>query len=467
MRFFMSQLTNSLINRVDKNLENNLTSNIASDEFSSIYEVYKKKFSQKKTPIEVDFRELVDFRSGIDRYSHLIHPYPAKLLLNIPFFFLNNKSIIKEKGVVLDPFCGSGTVLLESILAGHDTLGVDANPLARLISKVKCTPLDIEQLSQKLEDILINASCVDMHYKPQKVVDWNYWYPQSIQKQLKNLIGSINTYTDNEYKNFFQVCFSLVVRKLSYADPNVSVPVKINPNRFDKLKKKKAEIFLEKLNERNVLDYFSSLSRVNISKIDKLKRGGNLGNLIDLYLDAKNYSFLNKNSVDLIITSPPYAGAQKYIRSSSLSLGWLKLCPNEKLRNLERENIGREHYPKSEYKTLIEVPVKKAQLVLKKVHSINPLRAHIAGNYLVEMYEALQECYRVLKPGKKMILIVGNNVVCGQEFETYIYLKEICKQIGFGVEVEMKDLINSRGLMTKRNKTASVITCEWIIVLVK
>src|ERR1035437_8348703 len=77
--------------------------------------------------VNVDFREIVGVGSGIDRFTHLIHPYPPKLLSNIPIFLLNCSQLGKSVGSVYDPFCGSGTVLLEAMLRGMDAHGRDTN----------------------------------------------------------------------------------------------------------------------------------------------------------------------------------------------------------------------------------------------------------------------------------------------------------------------------------------------------
>jgi hypothetical protein len=67
----------------------------------------------------------------------MIHLYPAKLLPHIAAFFLASSELSSKGDKVLDPFSGSGTVLLEALLAGRSPIGADSNPLARLISKVK------------------------------------------------------------------------------------------------------------------------------------------------------------------------------------------------------------------------------------------------------------------------------------------------------------------------------------------
>ena len=83
------------------------------------------------------------------------------------------------------------------------------------------------------------------------------------------------------------------------------------------------------------------------------------------------------------------------------------------------------------------------------------------------MTQALKESIRVLKKDKYFVLVAANNNVCGLEFETQRYLKEIAIEHGMQIECELIDDIQSYGLMTKRNKTASIISCEWVLILKK
>lgn len=446
-----------------------ISPSVYSDEldFSPVLSDLQDKYKASGKPIEVDFRKIVSFNQGVDRATHLIHSYPAKLILNIPHFFVNCESIATSGDLVLDPFCGSGTVLLESILSGKKAVGVDANPLARLITKVKNTPLEFSILEPMLTDIVDGSKRTRSYFQPQQILDWSYWYSERVRRQLARIANVVNRLPSSDEKHFFQVCLSVCSRKTSLADPRVSVPVRLNPKRYKGKKRREVSDKILALESANVFERFYSISSSNISRIGELCEVVSSESLVGVFEDAKHLDEISDNSVDLIVTSPPYTGAQKYIRSSSLSLGWLELCPDASLRNLERRNIGREHYSVDEYPSLMRVSVKSARPLLKEIYAKNPLRAHIAANYLDEMYLALSECYRVLKRGRSFVLIVGNNMVCGHTFETSRYLKEMCEDIGFKVNLELRDHIRSRGLMTKRNKTASTITCEWILVFSK
>src|SRR6266487_4686179 len=98
------------------------------DEFERLLHQFERKGA-----VRVDFREMVGNSSAAERFTHRFHPYAAKLLLNIPLFFLNCSQLAKPGRIVYDPFCGSGTVLVEAMVRGTVAWGADSNPLARLI----------------------------------------------------------------------------------------------------------------------------------------------------------------------------------------------------------------------------------------------------------------------------------------------------------------------------------------------
>ena len=94
-------------------------------------------------------------------------------------------------------------------------------------------------------------------------------------------------------------------------------------------------------------------------------------------------------------------------------------------------------------------------------------RAFLAANYLNEMKEALDESCRVLKKSGYLVIVIGNNTVCGRSFDTQLYFTSYLESKGLNVRLKLIDDIKSYGLMTKRNRTASLITREWILVFNK
>lgn len=425
--------------------------------FSKIYEALHGQYELAGVPIEVNFRKLAPFRSGADRLTHLIHSYPAKVLLNIPLFFLHCDQM-GNIGHLRDPFCGSGTVLLEGMIKGWRVSGADSNPLARLISRVKLTALDVKEVSAAAKRASDHWRRDWQPFLP--VVDVDFWFSKGAQRKLGGLRAAIGREENEQIRDFLHVCLSSCVRKASFADPRLSVPVR------------SADVSAQwaETERYDVLELFGATVEENSRRVAMLPDLDRFRSLeIQISEDARcaNEQILSNGCVDLVVTSPPYVGAQKYIRAASLNLGWLGLVPTGKLRDLEERSIGREHYRKAEYQELALPKHGIAHEQLKEINKRNPLRAHIASKYLVEMAEALTEIVRVVRQGGKVILVIGDNTVAGEEFQTSRYIQQLSVAAGLRLELELVDDIRSRGLMTKRNRTAGIISREYIQVYTK
>lgn len=426
-------------------------------------------------PISANFRSLVPELKKADRYTHLIHPYPAKLLANIPYFILSSEWLCPKGGLVLDPFCGAGTVLLESIICGKNVVGADANPIARLISEAKTQYIPSEELERNLNNIIKRAQ----RDKKDRIPDFpnkDFWFSYHVQKQLAHLLYAIKEIRDKKNKVFFMVCFSSIIKKISYADPRIYVPVRLNPERFcDKPDLyQKLRIKIDSLREIDVYEKFRKTCLENIKRMKSLQ-GTNAQHYYakiiskdarKLTKDIDSKKLLEDECVDLVLTSPPYAGAQKYIRSSRLSLNWFGLGSAESIKSLEKCNIGRENFTKKDL--LVEkTGILQADELIKKIADIDKTRATIVSTYLKEMDDALKESVRVLKKGGYMVMIVGPNKVCGYDFDTPRYLRMIAENNGMHTEFQMVDSIKNYGMMTMRNKNAGLIMVEHVIVMRK
>lgn len=438
-------------------------------------ESYLEQYRKKQIPIQVDFKKLVPKIVKPERYTHLIHFYPAKLLVNIPYYILDTERFCPKGGLVLDPFCGSGTVLLESIISGRNAIGADANPIARLISEAKAHFVEPTQLEKDLARILRRVE-KDKNVSIPDFPNRDYWFSGHVQKQLALLLTAIRRIKNRDSKTFFMVCFSNIIKKVSYADPNIYVPVKINPGRFvDKPDiYQKLRIKIDSLIDIDVLDKFKKVCLENIERMKSLQdtdAQNFTAKVVSkdarrLTRDVNGNDLLEDESVDLVLTSPPYAGAQKYIRSSRLSLNWFGMGSAENIRILEKSNIGREDYAKKDL-LVEETGIIEADELIKKIACKDKTRATIVSTYLREMDEALKESIRVLKKGGYMVLVVGPNKVCGYDFNTPRYLRLIAEKYGMHTELQMIDSIKKYGMLTMRNKNSGLIQSEWVMVLKK
>jgi DNA modification methylase len=415
---------------------------------------------------EVDFLELFPDKSGKERATHLLHPYPAKLIRNIPRFFFSLENFIPSRSSVLDPFCGSGTVLLEAQLSGHNAVGADSNPLARLIAMAKLAPPRVDDARTQLAQVIDRARGA-VEDVPD-VVNIDYWFGSRVKHELGRLRAALLDVCGDPLSNpFMWVCFSSCVRRVSLADPRISVPVRINPARAERYGAKGDQVLqkLERLKTIDVLQVFRQVSSANIRRIERTIFPDDVHKPA-MFEDARIIGVAD-GSLDVVMTSPPYVGAQKYIRASSLCLGWLGLSPKGRLRPFERLSIGREHLDSYEASGHLETGFANIDDLLERIASINQLRARIAFTYFMEMHSALKEIHRVLRIGGKLILVVGPNMVAGFEFDAPTFLATAVESLGMRADIHLVDTIASRGLMTKRNKTAGTIAQESVYVFTK
>lgn len=439
----------------------------APDDNRVLLDQLKRRYLKAGRPLEIEFRELVEWVRLGDQLTHQIHPYPAKLLPHIAHFFA--RANLTAAGPVLDPFCGSGTVALESSLAGFQPLVADANPLARLITKVKTTPYDPNSLRSELNRIV--ARTKRMRAAPEvPIVNADLWYSAKSKRRLEIARRAIDEVESSGVRDFFLVCLSVAARKASFADPRVSVPVRLRTrDKFDETKNQDITARLKWLTNTDPLIEFERISHANITRVEITnalhpgrRAAKEVGNDARRLLEDGLVP-LTSGSVPLVITSPPYGSAQKYIRSSGLSLNWIGLAGPNALAGLESQSIGREHLARSRELPAVEVSLPSSfEEFLSLVEQRNPRRAAITRTYLHEIQAAFLEAVRVLKPGGAMVIVTGNNQVSGYCLRNDKFIEETLKSAGLSLELALVDSIKSRGLMTKRNKTASVISLEQV-----
>jgi DNA modification methylase len=175
-------------------------------------------------------------------------------------------------------------------------------------------------------------------------------------------------------------------------------------------------------------------------------------------------SVLASNSVDLVLTSPPYLTAQKYIRTNRLELFCLGYNESD-LNSLERSSIGTEHV--SAKTRILPLGVETIDEQVESIRTDSNERAIQVFQYFKDMMDALKEIHRVLRKNSYATIVVGDNTVVHKSIETYRLLTDAAVEIGFEEMVILKDTIRSRSMLTKRNGTGGIIKNEYAIILKK
>lgn len=437
-------------------------------DYSFQYNALHKLFRDRGEAIPVDFRAIVSRLSSSERATHLIHPYPAKLIRHIPYFFLGCKSL-SDNEWIMDPFSGSGTVLLEGILAGRRSVGADSNPLARLITRVKTTILNREEVWEQAKHVVMSSKVTETDHELFRG-RLKYWYPERIFLDLTGIQMSIRAVRDQRIQDFLQVAFSVCSRRLSLADPRLPVPVRMKPEKLhcDHWIAEEWARHLQLLETASAADEFLKACEDNLRRADHFRSMAPSAQPAVLLEDARSFSDYSGPAPSLIVTSPPYIAAQKYMRSSSLALAWQGYTETTSLRALESTSIGREFVTAHEKTNgLLRSGLEDADDILMKVLQKNPNRAYVSSLYLHEMQSALASASKTLAVGGTLVIVAGVNQVAGEIFATHAYLSQMLTNQGLTLELELVDQIKSRGLMTKRNRGANVMLKEHVLVFRK
>lgn len=322
-----------------------------------------------------------------------VHPFPARMA---PEVALAQCNLLPVGATVLDPMAGSGTVLRVAAERGLHAIGFDADPLAVLMSRVWTTPIDPNELRASAEEIVAEAEGLD----PAKVwLPWidedpptsefiEFWFGPQQHRDLRCLSAALEKRA-GVITDALRVALSrIIITK----DRGASLGRDISHSRPHR-------VLME--NDFSVTSEF-------IRSAERLaRRLGSQpppGNVIVEMGDARNLS-LADNSVDAVITSPPYLNAIDYIRGHKLALVWLGYRVGD-LREIRGQSIGAERKPDCDAEKSV---ISKLLPALGDLSELPTKALRMVFRYLIDMASVLQEIRRTLKPGGRAVLVVGNS----------------------------------------------------------
>jgi hypothetical protein len=422
-----------------------LTTNVASLDPTATYADLLERY--KDETLDVSFRDLVG-SLPTSELTHGIYPYPARLLRQIPRMLLSCSQLTDGIDEVIDPFCGSGTVLLESQLAGFDSLGVEQNPVGALISRVKTTPIaQISSLGLSAALLRAAKSSRARHTVPHYL---RAWYTHSALSALSRLAAEVLA-VDGAVGDALRVAFLLTARRAANTDRRIPVPVR--PRAGEETSHDSAFVWTEW--SRQTKRLFDQIERLSASEASTLVRVAD-SRMRSSWLSSR------KSASRLMFTSPPYGAAQKYIRSTSLELGWLGVASDRGTAHIERDSIGREHVPAGpiDFAELGEIDGRLAPLVAR-IGTINPKRASIYAAYFRDMNTALKNASEVCD---RIVMIASTNSVAGEVIPTYEILGSIIESNGLRKTMSLRDQIRGRSLLTTRRNGHAPAAAEYVEV---
>ena len=398
-----------------------------------------------------------------DTATHWLHWYPAKMFHRIPAEILASSTT--DRLTVLDPFCGSGTVLLEAVLRGHYAVGVDVNPLARLIAKVKTNRLDVTSLSTCAARTLRRARAARGTQGVEVLPA--YWFLSGARRALVRTHRAIQEITYRPHRDFLRVSLSAIVRRSSLADPSIPPPVRLSQARAKRGSTRYARDLKSALavSTSTIHDAFRRRVESNIARMSELRncKGYGRAHVLDAPAEAAATG-ISPQSVDLIITSPPYCGAQKYVRSLKLEMLLLGF-DNSAIADADRRTLGTERLSTRHARTRLTTPLAEANTLIREISQTSATRALMAAEYVRYLVRFAIECARVLKCGGEAFVTFGTGHVTGLPVAWDRLFQIAAEQAGLRLVAVLVDRIPSRGLMTSRHRASATIDDERVVWL--
>jgi hypothetical protein len=361
---------------------------------------------------------------------------------------LIKRSKITTEEFVIDPFCGSGTTLVEAALNGHYGLGVDINPMSAYISRVKSnnySESDLNTLTEKINAIgYLNEENTDLINLEELTLIRKYFNDKNLQQLLK-IKFYIQSIKNQKVKDLFMTGFLSIIEDCS-------------DRKRDGNGLKKA---ISKVG--NVYNYFQAkmLSIQSDLGSIKVKSDATGWAVSDSSLNLKHhvdlYSSKTKKTPGVIIFSPPYANSFDYFESyqMELAIGDFIKTTND-LKNLRGRAVRSfvsgvslpldvDYYIEAIAQEIENAIPEKESITGRKDHRTRKVPKMIKG-YFYDMKKIIEQCALSLPKGKKCYIVVDQSSYLGKIIPTDLFLGYLGEEIGFKV---------SEIIICRRAKTSS------------
>ncbi|MEG0836059.1 MAG: hypothetical protein RR413_11505, partial [Christensenellaceae bacterium] len=420
--------------------------------------------SLRQLPVDYwDFRE-----DDTKEYTHGIHNYPAMMVCPISRNIIKLVKGIQPVHALFDPFAGSGTVLVEGMLAGIEVVaGNDINPLALLLSKVKTTPIEHSVLKVECDALFARISlAIQKHQSVLESVDvymsstigldlagkkgWGdeaprylrqfctdngldisipdfknlgYWFKPRAVLELALIKSEIENVTDTDIRDFIFVAFSESIRFVS--------------------NRRNGEFKMFRMPVAKVLNFnpipheeFQKILVRNISKMDsfcaELAQLGTKPNVTIFENNTCSLDDVPDSTYDLVITSPPYGDSRTtvaYGEYSRLSLQWINLSEltEKEIMGVDKSLMGGRKY-RNGFEFTMQSPTLRDSL--DRIMAVDVERAGDVYSFYSDLDASIDSISKKTRSGGYQFWVVGNRTVKNELLQTDVIITELAAHHG-------------------------------------
>lgn len=407
--------------------------------------------------------ETWDFRrANTKEFTHCFHSYPAMMIPQVARRILDKYA--GQSKVLFDPYCGSGTSLVEANLKGINAIGTDINPLARLIAKSKTTKIDIQVLDLFLQDF--NNYIFSINFQVDRikslvipnVKNIDYWFSKTAQQKLGIIRAYIESINDISIRNFFNVAFSETVRESSYVKKGEFKLVR--SKNFHK--KEEVDVFgmmILKLsrNKKGLLEFMHSCNNDTHTSVYDFNT-----------VEKIPTNIILPDSIDIVVTSPPYGDSR-----TTVAYGQYSRLANEWLGYKEANQI--DNISMGGQKAIVGYIFKSDLLndVVETIYKIDSDRVRDVIAFYQDYEKSINHVSSTIKKGGFACYVVGNRTVKGITIPTDEITAQLFIQNNFThIETIIRNIPNKR--MPSKNSpsniagvTSTTMSNEFIVICQK
>ncbi len=400
--------------------------------------------------------------------THGYYTYPAKFIPQLAARLISEYS--NEGDVVVDPFMGSGTTIVEAIVRNRVGVGTDINDIAYLVAKVKTTPIQAIRLLQefkKMESDLRGRMDADNKQALKQAMELipkneriDYWFLPQQKEKLAIIFSRILEIEDKDIQNFYMVAFAQILKSSS-----IWMQKSIKPTR-DQNKKIYDPLALFLAQAKKMIRRHDEFNNMLTQKVKE-----NIETFRIISCGDSRRLPCEENRAQLIVTSPPYVTSYEYADLHQLPSLWFGYL--DELPEFRKKFIG------SAYKNREKLDLKSnlANTTIQKLGDNKKGRE--VKYYFADMLETFEEARRVLKIGGKACVVIGNTQFQGVDILNAEVFQEQFENIGFKTnkiihrEIPSKilpstrDINNGQFVKSTDKKMKLAYPTEYILIMEK
>lgn len=403
-------------------------------------------------PYELSWGEKIEFPStrNLHEYGNRIYNrYPARSVFLVPRAILSQ---FKDKSIkVLDPFMGSGTTAVETVLSGNIPYGLEMDPFARMVAEASSSVFSKSELE---EIIALKQEIIDnwRKFKPEEMPHLSgveRWFKEGDLESLLRMKKTITGIVPDKYQKFFLVTYADAIKPVSLMERQSLKPY--ISTKYTKVTKSVDESFEYSFNV-----HFDAIKEMS----EHVKNGGAIR---WIGMDATDFSS-DENAIDLAITSPPYINALDYTRCIKVESALCGTIDNTIANELRQKQVGHERRRNQDIYPVVSTLF---QPLFDEIVKKDSQRAQTSLSYFNDIYKNLICVRKVLRQKGEYHIIIGDNTIRDIDIPTHEIISSLAQIAGYEQFGYYKYDIRDHRTSIPRNKAKSKIQIEHVLMLRK